>query len=1032
MVNLQYYTNIGTIKDNEIVELVREPENPTDSNAIKVLNLGGKQLGYIQPSIAELLAPFVDKGSISIEGFVPKSIPFVYEMLCQIYVSTHKNSMPKILKSLTEAGLDVITSLDPDAEEEKVQNPEEEKIQDQEEEKFQNPKEAPNLEENAIKQNGAQELINLGLPKRRKESSATVVAPLLQPHEKALAWMVDRENSNSLDLQPFWHVSSESGMSQETLYKNVLTIFEKIERPSPLRGGVLAYEMGSERTLILISLVATNPLIPNRGNPLNPTTENLVNLNPENKVNSSLENPLIPKSGNPLNPNPTNSSPKRKRDGRERSGNSTPKKTNADTYKELTLCSKKFVKNDFEPVGVCKTTLVICPSSALSIWTRQLEERTMLGSLKAYLYLGDHCNKISKELCKFDVVLSTYRTLGLELDCPSSLMLEMEWSRVILDEAQFLNNSGTKEAKAAIALKAQRRWATISTPTENTSLNLFLVLDFLKFQPSSIQMPLGQGSTICQSDLQALTDSLGLRRTKGLNEHSPVIGKAVINVEGSDGYIKDGQSSLEAKKIEEKRGKEEQKEVEETLYETTEAPIQAVINIEGSDAHSSDGQSSLEAKQIEEKKGKGEQEEVEETLYGTTEAPIQAVINIEGSDGHSSGDQSSLEAKQIEEKKEEEEQEEVEETLYEATEAPIQTSPKIERGAQARAYFGDLEGINFDLNITTTPLHDLVEGPLYADEGRRLQTSEVADVGPGVADVNQQPITIDSEASLENCAPSYEDNQVEVGKKEDNEEDGDNKDDDEDSDDSRFDSLGAMMEAAETSSLSRDQAKKLLLRMVNVALRGDDPWQERTIKLIEDINKMQVEMTSLRNCVPLKNEVVKKYAKYIQCEDWNEILLKAWEEANRVSGNESGLLDVQSTKFCDDPVLAPAIYTLRWMVNVLKQRVEVTSVYHAYGYDMQCRNEELTKSLDVVKEELLGVKEELEETKASLACSITTANEDRREQSQLREKMERDLADLRRENEQMKKEKEEILQASKVLYEENKDLVKKLIGASYL
>jgi hypothetical protein len=54
------------------VKLVREPDNPKDGNAIKVMLpqriLGGKQLGYIRAPAAAMLAPKMDAGRLKVHG----------------------------------------------------------------------------------------------------------------------------------------------------------------------------------------------------------------------------------------------------------------------------------------------------------------------------------------------------------------------------------------------------------------------------------------------------------------------------------------------------------------------------------------------------------------------------------------------------------------------------------------------------------------------------------------------------------------------------------------------------------------------------------------------------------------------------------------------------------------------------------------------------------------------------------------------------------------------------------------------------
>lgn len=48
---------------NELLLLKREPDNPMDENAIKLMKPNGKQLGYIPSKNAETLAPQMDNGA---------------------------------------------------------------------------------------------------------------------------------------------------------------------------------------------------------------------------------------------------------------------------------------------------------------------------------------------------------------------------------------------------------------------------------------------------------------------------------------------------------------------------------------------------------------------------------------------------------------------------------------------------------------------------------------------------------------------------------------------------------------------------------------------------------------------------------------------------------------------------------------------------------------------------------------------------------------------------------------------------------
>ena len=59
MVGVQYYN--GRVGKNERVQLVRDPHNKYDKNAIKVCNTYGQQIGHIKREVASTLAQLMDK-----------------------------------------------------------------------------------------------------------------------------------------------------------------------------------------------------------------------------------------------------------------------------------------------------------------------------------------------------------------------------------------------------------------------------------------------------------------------------------------------------------------------------------------------------------------------------------------------------------------------------------------------------------------------------------------------------------------------------------------------------------------------------------------------------------------------------------------------------------------------------------------------------------------------------------------------------------------------------------------------------------
>ncbi|KAF5506564.1 putative SWI/SNF-related matrix-associated actin-dependent regulator of chromatin subfamily A member 3-like 1 [Colletotrichum siamense] len=66
IVGVRYYN--GYASQGEVVVCLREPTNPYDSNAIRVCNVMGIQIGHIPRKVAEKLAPYVDNDDVALEG----------------------------------------------------------------------------------------------------------------------------------------------------------------------------------------------------------------------------------------------------------------------------------------------------------------------------------------------------------------------------------------------------------------------------------------------------------------------------------------------------------------------------------------------------------------------------------------------------------------------------------------------------------------------------------------------------------------------------------------------------------------------------------------------------------------------------------------------------------------------------------------------------------------------------------------------------------------------------------------------------
>nr|GEX03070.1 putative SWI/SNF-related matrix-associated actin-dependent regulator of chromatin subfamily A member 3-like 1 [Tanacetum cinerariifolium] len=294
------------------------------------------------------------------------------------------------------------------------------------------------------------------------EPPKDLILPHLFAHQKeGLYWLYNRENSD--ELPPFWEASGEG-------FVNVLTNYHTDKRPEPLRGGIFADDMGLGKTLTLLSLIALD-----RGT---------------DGMNEAMEvetEPLVISSG------------KRKRKGK--------------VIKSASVSKKLKVAP--------KMTLVVCPPSVFSTWITQLSAHTKRGIIKAYIYYGERTQDVS-ELEKYDIVLTTYSTLGSELESMDDPIKKIEWWRVILDEAHIIKNHKSKLSCAVTGINAKRRWVVTGTPIQNGSMDLFSLMAFLRFDPfctksywdSLVQRPISQGDAKGLSRLQALMATISLRRTK--------------------------------------------------------------------------------------------------------------------------------------------------------------------------------------------------------------------------------------------------------------------------------------------------------------------------------------------------------------------------------------------------------------------------------------------------------------------------------------------------------------------------------------
>lgn len=165
-------------------------------------------------------------------------------------------------------------------------------------------------------------------------------------------------------------------------------------------------------------------------------------------------------------------------------------------------------------------TLLICPTSVLGNWQKELERFAPV--LRVHLHYGAQRQKGEAFLPAIkgtDVVLTSYALSHLDQEELSSL----QWDCICLDEAQNIKNAYTKQAKAIRQLIGRHRIALTGTPIENRLTELWSIMDYLNpGYLGSLQLFRGRFVTPIESEndqhkitqVQRLISPFLLRRTK--------------------------------------------------------------------------------------------------------------------------------------------------------------------------------------------------------------------------------------------------------------------------------------------------------------------------------------------------------------------------------------------------------------------------------------------------------------------------------------------------------------------------------------
>ncbi|POS86791.1 hypothetical protein EPUL_001752 [Erysiphe pulchra] len=332
-----------------------------------------------------------------------------------------------------------------------------------------------------------------------------IVTKLLKHQKQGLYFMTQKESQASktdgqVKKLSLWKEIFSDG---KKMYRNVITGQEELEVPDQIRGGILADMMGLGKTLLSLSLIA----------------QTLDTEAPE----WAKQEPVPPDDS---------------------SGSSHIRKGKS-LLPKLKLT---------HPVLNAKTTLLVSPLSTISNWEDQIKQHIKSSSLSYYVYHGAHRLRDPEKLAEYDLVITTYGSIASEFNnrCKgksgSYPLEEINWFRIMLDEAHMIREQSTQQFKAISRLAANRRWAITGTPVQNRLDDLGALMSFLRIKPFDqkgsfaqfIMTPFKMCDPEILPKLRLLVDSITLRRLKDRIDLPPRYDRIVkLNFTESERFVYD-------------------------------------------------------------------------------------------------------------------------------------------------------------------------------------------------------------------------------------------------------------------------------------------------------------------------------------------------------------------------------------------------------------------------------------------------------------------------------------------------------------
>ena len=168
-----------------------------------------------------------------------------------------------------------------------------------------------------------------------------------------------------------------------------------------------------------------------------------------------------------------------------------------------------------------KPSIVVCPSSLTLNWENEINK--FAPSIKTLIIHGNSEERAKqiKSILDYQIIVTSYDSLKRDVDIYEEQNIEFKY--IIADEAQYIKNNNTQNAKTIKVIHSETRYALTGTPIENSLSELWSIFDFImpgyllsykKFK-EQYEIPIAKDNDIeCMNRLKMMIEPFVRRRIK--------------------------------------------------------------------------------------------------------------------------------------------------------------------------------------------------------------------------------------------------------------------------------------------------------------------------------------------------------------------------------------------------------------------------------------------------------------------------------------------------------------------------------------